>query len=298
MRKVFVLLIAALSFYLLTKVFVFSIEAKWSCCAHKWMVEYGCKGSGCVSGRYVSEDDRYDADGKKCSNCTTYYTPAGIKITDPITIAEDYAKINNGKGPLPGQPGYIHGFLPNGEECKNMFCFYEGGAIKAIKLDSIVGFTKSYTNAPAQYAGFKFVPIISYSRTGSSEGGGGGAGTPTIVWVTATPTPTPTPTAAPGPWVKLKDTSFFKEERIESYIPASPVPYDADDTTEPYFIIGDGGLVNSVSPPDDKPSGYGYKVPLERGSQCAAWWVTVMPITRVVSGRSGRRRALKILFFP
>lgn len=56
---------------------------------------------------------------------------------------------------------------------------------------------------------------------------------------------TPTPTPYPGPWAKLKDASYASRYRLQSYIPAAPLAYDADDTTQPYFIIGDNGLTTS-----------------------------------------------------
>jgi hypothetical protein len=98
-------------------------------------------------------------------------------------------------------------------------------------------------------------PIQVGGGGGNTGGFGGGCvgaaciNQPTIIWVliTNTPTPTPTPPAVLGPWVKLKDASFNAIDRIQSYIPAAPVAYDADDTTQPYFIIGDGGVVTATS---------------------------------------------------
>ena len=65
---------------------------------------------------------------------------------------------------------------------------------------------------------------------------------------TPTPTPTPTPTQAPGPWIKLKDTSFISKNSLVSQIPYTPVAYDADDNDlNPYFTIGSSGLVTASS---------------------------------------------------
>jgi hypothetical protein len=66
-----------------------------------------------------------------------------------------------------------------------------------------------------------------------------------IIWIV---TLTPTPTPYLGPWPKLKNSSYASRFRVQSTIPGSPIAYDSDDTTQPYFIIGDGGVVNSVSP--------------------------------------------------
>jgi hypothetical protein len=57
-----------------------------------------------------------------------------------------------------------------------------------------------------------------------------------------TPTLTPTPTTAPRPWIRLRDTSFISDY-LYNEIPVSPSAYDTDDTTEPYFIVGNAGIV-------------------------------------------------------
>ena len=102
------------------------------------------------------------------------------------------------------------------------------------------------------YAGFYKAPNGRYYPVGAADpptparAGGridrGEAGGPTP---TAGPSPTPTPVVVPGPWTKLKNTSFYSNEQLWSQIPASPVAYDADDTTQPYFIVGEGGLVGA-----------------------------------------------------
>ena len=60
---------------------------------------------------------------------------------------------------------------------------------------------------------------------------------------TPTPTPTATPTPAQVPWIKLKNTSFVSANSLSGSIPEIPVKYDNDDTLDPYFIIGNGGVV-------------------------------------------------------
>lgn len=209
------------------------------------MVEYGCKGSGCVRGRFVSPADISAPDKNGIR-----YTPAGYPVLNPADIAK--------AGLKPGDKGYIEGIQPYGYEgcknpngctCVNTECFGRDNLGNPTYINAyitkITGYTRGHTNIPLQIAGVFYTPMIIYGDNGSS--GGNGAGGPTVIWVTATPTPTPTPTAVPGPWVRLKDASFYKEARIESYIPASPVPYDADDTADPYFIIGDGGAVLASS---------------------------------------------------
>lgn len=60
---------------------------------------------------------------------------------------------------------------------------------------------------------------------------------------TASPTPTPTIPVAPGPWIKLKDTSFISANALDNNIPAVPVLYDADDTpANAYFIRDVAGI--------------------------------------------------------
>jgi hypothetical protein len=61
---------------------------------------------------------------------------------------------------------------------------------------------------------------------------------------TATLTPTPTIAALPGPWIKLKDTSFISDNNLNSNIPAVPVAYDSDDTpANANFIRDVAGIV-------------------------------------------------------
>jgi hypothetical protein len=71
--------------------------------------------------------------------------------------------------------------------------------------------------------------------------------TPTLGGPTNTPTPTPTatPTPTPGPWTKLKNTSFSSINPLTSLIPLFPVAYDAGDDTSANFIVGEGGLVSA-----------------------------------------------------
>lgn len=66
--------------------------------------------------------------------------------------------------------------------------------------------------------------------------------------VNVAPTATPTPTTVPSnPWVKLKNTSYISKNNLDNPIPAAPVAYDIDDTTEPYFITGAGGVVSTIN---------------------------------------------------
>lgn len=66
--------------------------------------------------------------------------------------------------------------------------------------------------------------------------------------VNVAPTATPTPTTIPSnPWIKLKNTSYISKNNLDNLIPAAPVAYDVDDTTEPYFIIGAGGVVTPIN---------------------------------------------------
>lgn len=80
----------------------------------------------------------------------------------------------------------------------------------------------------------------------SSTPGPSPTATPTI-----TLTPSPTPTAAPGPWIKLKDTSFISKNSLYNHIPLAPLAFDADDDGSPYFIINSllssSGLVSAPS---------------------------------------------------
>ncbi len=50
-------------------------------------------------------------------------------------------------------------------------------------------------------------------------------------------------TSACGPWIKLKDSSFISAKNLFNMISLVPDPYDADDTTEQYFIVGVAGIV-------------------------------------------------------
>lgn len=66
--------------------------------------------------------------------------------------------------------------------------------------------------------------------------------------VNVAPTATPIPTAVPSnPWVKLKNTSYISKNNLDNPIPAAPAAYDVDDTTEPYFITGSGGVVSTIN---------------------------------------------------
>ncbi|MBI5127198.1 hypothetical protein HZA76_01955 [Candidatus Roizmanbacteria bacterium] len=99
------------------------------------------------------------------------------------------------------------------------------------------------------YSGFYQAPNGNYYPVGAvtpprvgSEGGGAIPGGPTP---TDGPSPTPMPAVIPGPWTKLKDSSFFTNDLLWSQIPASPVAYDADDNSQAYFIIGEAGIVGA-----------------------------------------------------
>lgn len=256
MRKVYFFLLLA-SFTVLMFHFV-STNNVYGC--GKWVIECGCQGSGCVGG-YVPESERFDGNGDVCgSDCgSTYYSPKGTKITEPSEIINDALK-TGGPMPSPGQTGYISGTLPDGSACVNEACFAVDPITKEATyllggIDNISGFGVTYVGGTAatQMFGIKFVQISTSSNNTDNNPGCIGAAcfnntpTPAFIWVTATPTPTPTPAAVLSPWVKLKDASFNSLGRIQSYIPAAPVAYDADDTTQPYFIVGDGGVVTAES---------------------------------------------------
>jgi hypothetical protein len=72
-------------------------------------------------------------------------------------------------------------------------------------------------------------------------------GSRVVRFIVASPTPTPTATPTPGPWVKLKDSSYVSTNGLLNKIPLAPVVYDSSDTTEPYFIIGESGVVAAPS---------------------------------------------------
>ncbi|MCS7010252.1 MAG: hypothetical protein NZL98_02640, partial [Anaerolineales bacterium] len=63
------------------------------------------------------------------------------------------------------------------------------------------------------------------------------------------PTATPSPTPIPGPWIKLKDTSFYSFKSLTNLIPAPASSYDSDDNNASHFIIAsplsDPGLVSA-----------------------------------------------------
>jgi len=90
--------------------------------------------------------------------------------------------------------------------------------------------------AVGEYPNAQYYPIGYSSSGGDGDGGGRSPVYPTFPPLpTWTPTPTPTPTTAPMPWSKIKDSSFM-----------GPLAYDSDDTTQPYFIVGEGGPVMSA----------------------------------------------------
>ena len=241
-------------FIFLAIVFVVSVDAKYG---ERWKVEYGCRGKGCVSG-YVAEADRYLGKEKCCvaggtSTCCNlqgtyplagFYSPAGF-------FMENANWAGNPNVNTPGQTGYAHCVDASGNTAGGYACFTKKDPITGQLLYTITR-VDGYTTGGTQFKywdaatnGWKILVLFSPLSAGGTGGGGGGGGTG--VWVTATPTPTPTPTPVLGPWSKLKDASFLSGERIQSYIPASPVAYDTDDTTQPYFIVGDGGVVAASS---------------------------------------------------
>lgn len=59
--------------------------------------------------------------------------------------------------------------------------------------------------------------------------------------------PPPDPPVFIGTWFKLKDASFNSVISRSINLPFPPGAYDADDTTDPYLIIGSGGVVLSPS---------------------------------------------------
>lgn len=50
-------------------------------------------------------------------------------------------------------------------------------------------------------------------------------------------------TSACPAWTKLKDSSFISTNSLFNMISLTPQAYDADDTTEQYFVVGQAGLV-------------------------------------------------------
>ena len=50
-------------------------------------------------------------------------------------------------------------------------------------------------------------------------------------------------TSACPAWTKLKDSSFISPNNLSNMIALAPAAYDADDTTEQFFIVGKGGVV-------------------------------------------------------
>ena len=46
-----------------------------------------------------------------------------------------------------------------------------------------------------------------------------------------------------GPWIKLKDSSFISANNLFNMISSIPDPYDDDDTTEQFFIVGNDRVV-------------------------------------------------------
>ncbi len=214
------------------------VKAKYG---QRWMVEYGCRGKGCVRATYIPKKDvRFN------HNTDKWYTIAGVEFYPRYTTTN----IINGDLP-PGEFGAVFCDQGDGDDCAREYGTTGKWVWKEEATNPrIYGYQKTLIGTSGHggpYVYEIFVPSYYYNQARDGDGGGGGGGTPTIVWVTATPTPTPTPTAAPGPWIKLKDASFVSGERIQSYIPASPVAYDADDTNEAFFIVGDDGAVTAES---------------------------------------------------
>lgn len=46
-----------------------------------------------------------------------------------------------------------------------------------------------------------------------------------------------------GPWIKLRDTSFYSVNSLTNVMSSTPTAYDIDDTTQPYFIVYNDGVV-------------------------------------------------------
>ncbi len=57
----------------------------------------------------------------------------------------------------------------------------------------------------------------------------------------------PTATPTPGPYIKLKNSSFVSDNGLKDDIPAVPTAYDADDDGTANFIITQGGIVAAPS---------------------------------------------------
>ncbi len=76
----------------------------------------------------------------------------------------------------------------------------------------------------------------------------GGGPTSTPGGPTNTPTPSPTiPPAVPGPWIKLKNSSFISVNNLTNNIPLVPVIYDTDDDATANFIISEAGVVGAAA---------------------------------------------------
>ena len=94
---------------------------------------------------------------------------------------------------------------------------------------SVIGRTETTCN---QLGGYCYVWSFGSWSTGGRD----------AIFIVTTPTPTPTP-IPPGPWIKLRDTSFQSRNSLINSIPTSIVTYDTDDTIDPYFIIYNAGVV-------------------------------------------------------
>ena len=70
-----------------------------------------------------------------------------------------------------------------------------------------------------------------------------GTGTQNITNQCGTTVPQACNTSACPAWTKLKDSSFISPNNLFNMISLVPVAYDADDTTEQYFVVGTGGVV-------------------------------------------------------
>lgn len=233
MRKVLFLL-----FFFFILASLVTVEARWG---HRWERQYGCRGKGCHNATYIPESDKTqrtetDANGRER---TVYVMNLTGEVLTRETLALnkdnlDIAQCSLGTGSKCVReinPG-VYKFKDETDQNNGMSGYFK----------IIVEGTKG-SEGTVMFGKYQYQPRAG----GGGDGGDGGEGGGEWVIVTLTPSPTPTPIPTPGPWSKLKDSSFISGERIQSYIPASPVAYDSDDTTEPYFIIGDGGAVSAPS---------------------------------------------------
>lgn len=145
-------------------------------------------------------------------------------------------------------------FPPNGISIDSIYHQYWGNWVQDPASGKLVwvwsapesGHTGALISS-AEFSGFYRLPNGNYYPIGIPIRGSpprDASGNPITGFPTFPPI-TPTPTVVPRPWIRLKDSSFVSDDRIESLIPNNPDPFDADDTNDTYYIVGDGGIVLS-----------------------------------------------------